>query len=64
MVRLQVQLGTGYYWAGRMQKEELLEPWKCSPGGGDIIAPVRSWSRNDHKWGVREYFRQEEEGET
>lgn len=30
VVRLQMQLGTEYYWAGWMQKEELLEPWKCS----------------------------------
>lgn len=30
VVRLQVLMGTEYYWAGWMQKEELLEPWKCS----------------------------------
>lgn len=33
-------------------------------GGGDTITPVWGWSRSVPKWGEREYFRQEEEGET
>lgn len=65
VVRLQVQLGTEYYWAGWMQKEEeLLEPWKCSLE--EVTSSLLSGAGVEvSTCGVRgKYFRQEEEGET